>query len=87
MVIRTLKTASPPDKKRLIEILNMHTSDQKLRDEAIDIMQKNNAFEYVKKKADAMVEESWKEVNQLIKQSEGKEKLKAFAEFLIKRSI
>jgi geranylgeranyl diphosphate synthase type I len=87
MVIRTLKTAAPPDRKRLIEILNMHTSDQKLRDEAIDIMHKNNAFEYVKKKADSMVEESWKEVNQLIKQSEGKEKLKAFAEFLIKRSI
>ncbi len=62
----------------------MHTSDQKLRDEAIAIMQKNNAFEYVKRKADAMVEESWREVDKLLKPSEGKEKLKAFAEFLIK---
>ena len=65
----------------------MHTSDQKLRDEAIAIMQKNNAIEYVKNKADSMVEESWKEVDKLLKPSEGKEKLKAFAEFLIKRSI
>jgi geranylgeranyl pyrophosphate synthase len=87
MVIRTLKTAALKDRKRLIEILNMHTSDQKLRDEAIAIMQKNKAFDYVKKKADAMVEESWREVDKLLKASEGKEKLKAFAEFLIKRSI
>jgi geranylgeranyl pyrophosphate synthase len=87
MVIRSLKTAAPKDRKRLIEILNMHTSDQKLRDEAIAIMQKNKAFDYVKKKADSMVEDSWKAVDKLLKESEGKEKLKAFAEFLIKRSI
>jgi geranylgeranyl pyrophosphate synthase len=87
MVIRTLKTAAPQERKRLIEILNMHTSNQKLRDEAIAIMQKNNAFGYVQKKADAMVEDSWRQVDKLLKQSEGKEKLKAFAEFLIKRSI
>jgi len=87
MVIHTLKTAQPKDRKRLITILNMHTSDQKLRDEAIAIMQKNKAFDYVKKKADSMVEESWKEVDKLLKPTAGKEKLKAFAEFLIKRSI
>jgi geranylgeranyl diphosphate synthase, type I len=87
MVIHTLKMARDQDWKRLIEILNMHTSDQKLRDEAIAIMQKNKAFDYVKKKADSMVENSWKEVSRLLKPSKGKEKLKAFAEFLIKRSI
>jgi geranylgeranyl pyrophosphate synthase len=87
MVIRTLKTATLVERKRLIEILNMHTRDQKLRDEAIAIMQKNNAFEYVKRKADSMVEDSWSEVDRLLEPSEGKEKLKAFAEFLIKRSI
>jgi geranylgeranyl pyrophosphate synthase len=87
MVIRTLKTASPADRQRLIEILNMHTSEQALRDEAIGIITKNGAVEYVKKKADAMVEESWREVDALLEASEGKEKLKAFAEFLIKRSI
>jgi len=87
LVIYTLKTASQKEKKRLIEILNMHTSDQKLRDEAIAIMIKNNAVEYVKKKANLMVENSWSEVNKLLRVSEGKEKLKAFAEFLIKRTI
>jgi len=87
MVIRTLKTANYADRKRLIEILNMHTSDQKVRDEAIAIMQKYEAFDYVKKKASSLVKDSWKEAAQLLKSSEGKEKLKAFAEFLIKRSI
>lgn len=87
MVIRTLQTAPTNDRRRLIEILNMHTSDQKLRDEAIAIMQRQNAFEYVRKKADAMVTDSWKAVENLLKSSGGKEKLKAFAEFLIRRSI
>ncbi len=87
MVIRTLKVAKLTERKRLIEILNMHTSDQELRNEATVIMQKYGAFEYVNKKADYLVEESWKEVAKLLKPSEGKEKLKAFAEFLIKRNI
>lgn len=87
MVIRALKTANPKDKKRLVEILNMHTSDQKLRDEAIAIMQKNKAIESVKQTAAKIVEDSWREVDKLLPATEGKEKLKAFAEFLIKRSI
>ncbi len=87
MVIRALQNASAKDKKRLIEILNMHTSNQKLRDEAIAIMQKYGSIEYTKNKAAKIVEESWKEVDKLLKPTEGKEKLKAFAEFLIKRSI
>jgi len=87
MVIRTLKTANPKDAQRLVEILSMHTSEQNLRDEAIAIMQKYAALEYVREKANAMVEESWREVDNTLKPSAGKEKLKAFAEFLIKRKI
>jgi geranylgeranyl diphosphate synthase type I len=87
MVIRTLKNATDADKKRLIQILNMHTSDQTLRDEAISIMQKYSAIEHVKNTAARIVEESWKEVDKLLPTSQAKEKLKAFAEFLIKRTI
>jgi len=87
MVIHTLKIATGADKKRLIQILNMHTSDQTLREEAISIMQKYNAIEHVKNTAARIVEESWKEVDKLLPTSEAKEKLKAFAEFLIKRNI
>jgi geranylgeranyl pyrophosphate synthase len=87
MVIYTLKKASSADKKRLIQILNTHTSDQALRDEAIAIMQKYGAIEHVKQTATRMVEESWKEAEKLLPTPQAKEKLKAFAEFLIKRSI
>jgi geranylgeranyl diphosphate synthase type I len=86
LVIYTLQKASDADKKRLIEILNMHTSDQNLREEAIVLMQKYGAIEYVKDTAERMVLESWGEVDRLLPTPQAKEKLKAFAEFLIKRT-
>jgi geranylgeranyl pyrophosphate synthase len=86
IVIYTLKKANGNEKKRLIEILNMHTSDQALRDEAIALMQKYGAFEHVKCTAERMVAESWREAEKLLPTPEAKEKLKEFAEFLIKRN-
>jgi geranylgeranyl diphosphate synthase, type I len=86
LVIYTLKKAGDADKKRLVEILGKHTTDQKLRDEAIAIMQKYGAMAYVKQAAERMVQESWVEVDKLLPTPEAKEKLKAFAEFLIKRN-
>lgn len=86
LVIYTLKTANASDKKRLVEILDMHTSNQALRDEAIGLLQKYGAFDYVKATAERMVAESWSEAEKLLPTPEAKEKLKAFAEFLIKRN-
>jgi geranylgeranyl pyrophosphate synthase len=86
LVIYTLKKANPSDRKRLIEILNMHTPDQKLRDEAIALIQKYGAFNHVKLAAERMVAESWSEAEKLLPTPEAKEKLKEFAEFLIKRN-
>lgn len=87
IVIHTLKVAKVEDKKRLVEILNMHTSDQKLKDEAIAIMKKHGSIEYVKQFARNIVEESWSEVEKLLPISDPKEKLNAFARFLIERKI
>ncbi len=86
LVIYTLKKAHNADKKRLVEILNMHTNDQKLRDEAVALMQKYGAMEHVKQTAERMVMDSWSEAEKLLPESTAKEKLKAFAEFLIKRN-
>jgi len=86
LVIYTLQKANAEDKQRLIEILNMHTFDQKLRDEAIAIIKKYGAFEHVKAVAEKMVVDSWSEVDTLLPTPEAKEKLKAFAEFLITRN-
>jgi geranylgeranyl pyrophosphate synthase len=86
-VIRALKVAEPQDRNRLIEILQMHTSHQDLRDAAIAIMQKYDSIQYAKQVARRMVKESWSEVDTLLPASAGKEKLKAFAVFLIERKI
>ncbi len=85
IVIHTLKAASTQDKKRLVEILKMHSSNQTLRDEAIRIIEKYDSIEYVKQSAKRMVKESWEEAEKLLPLSQGKEKLKAFADFLIER--
>jgi len=87
MVIYTLKNACETDKKRLIEILNMHTKDQKLRDEAIMLMQKYQAIKHTAKTAEKIVADSWKEVEPLLPTFKAKEKIKMFSEFLIKRNM
>jgi geranylgeranyl pyrophosphate synthase len=87
MVIHTLKEADNADRERLIQILKMHTSDQQLRDEAIAMMQKYKSIEYVKQTASKMVEKTLGEAGNLLPTLQAKEKLKAFAEFLIKRNI
>jgi geranylgeranyl pyrophosphate synthase len=87
MVIHTLKASNAKDRRRLIEILKMHTADQRLRDEAIAIMQKYGSIEYAKNFARKLVKESWKEAEVLLPKSKAKEKLSAFAQFLIERKI
>lgn len=86
-VIHTLKAAKAEDRTRLVQILSMHTSDQKIRDEAIGIMREYGSIEYVKQFASNIVKESWREVDRLLPASDAKEKLKAFAEFLVERKI
>lgn len=87
IVIRTLEKAKASDKKRLIAILNMHTSDQRLRYEAIRIMRQCGSIEYAKQFAKQLVTDSWKQVDRLLSPSQAKEKLKAFADYLIERKI
>ncbi len=87
IVIHTLRVAKKEDRERLVEILNMHTSNPKLVEEAIVILKKYGSIEYVKDFARRIVQESWKEVENLLPTSQAKEKLKAFAKFLIERKI
>jgi geranylgeranyl diphosphate synthase type I len=87
MVVYALKKASPDDRKRLIEILNMHTRDEKLIDEAISMLNKYNAVEYAKKRAREIVKEAWEEAESLLKESKAKQRLREFVYFLIEREI
>jgi len=87
IVIRTLERAKSPDKRRLLKILHMHTTNRKLKDEAIKIMKQYGSINYAEQYAKKLVAESWKEVDRLLSPSDAKEKLKAFADFLIQRKI
>lgn len=87
IVIQTLKVANTKDKKRLIEILDKHTSNQKLRDEAINIMTRYGSIEHAKKFAEKMVKDSWRPVQELLPDTDGRKNLKSFTEFLIERKI
>jgi len=87
IVIHTLEKAKAADRKRLTTILNMHTTDQELKDEAIKLMERYGSIEYAKQFAKRLVAESWKEVDRLLSPSEPKDKLKAFADYLIKRNV
>lgn len=86
-VIHTIKVSKASDKSRIIEILGIHTSNQKLIDEAIAIMQKYGSIEYTKRLARRIVWKSWTDAEGLLADTQAKERLKAFAEFLIERKI
>ncbi|MFH0836733.1 MAG: polyprenyl synthetase family protein, partial [Candidatus Aenigmatarchaeota archaeon] len=87
MIVYTLSKANQKDRKRLLEILNMHTWDSSLIEEAVDILKKYKAFDYAKKRAKDIVESAWSNAESLLKKSTAKEELNAFAYYLIERKI
>ncbi len=87
MVIYTLQHATEGDRKRLLEILDKHTDDVEEKLEAIAILEKYGAIEYAKRRARELVTQAWSQAEPLLKEGEAKEKLRAFAEFLITREF
>lgn len=87
MIIHTLRTATSKDRNRLKQILKMHTKDQRLRDEAIAILKKYKALEYAREYARQIVRKSWRSIEEAIPASDAKEKLRAFAAYLVERNI
>jgi geranylgeranyl pyrophosphate synthase len=85
VVIHTLEKAKSTDKENLLRILKMHTTDQELKDDAIEIMERYNSIEYARQFAKKLTAESWKEVDEILSPSKAKEKLKDFANYLIER--
>ena len=68
--------------KRLLEILDMHTSDRKLVDEAIGILGGAGSIEYAKDLARDIVGKAWKEAKPLLKNPGT---LEAFVRFAVER--
>jgi len=87
MVIHALGKASQADKSRLLQILNSHTSDSKMVEEAISLLLKYGSVDYARQKAKELVLDAWKDMEPLLKDSNAKKKLKDFAYFLIERDF
>lgn len=85
IVIHALQKSSEKDRKRLLEILNMHTRDKKLIEEAILLLKKYGAIEYAKQRARELVEDAWKDADKIMKPSKAKEQLHALVNFAIER--
>ncbi len=65
----------------------MHTKEKKLVEEAISIISETGAIEYAEEKARSIVKSSWKKLAPVLKESEAKEMLRAFADYLVERKI
>jgi geranylgeranyl pyrophosphate synthase len=87
MVIYVLNKASEEDKRDLIGILGMKTKNKVLIEEAVRIIKKYDSIDYAKNIAKELVENSWKELDLVLEESETKIKLKMFANYLIEREI
>jgi geranylgeranyl diphosphate synthase type 3/geranylgeranyl diphosphate synthase type I len=85
LVIYTLKHADEKDRRRLLEILKMHTRDRGLIGEAIAIITKCNARDYSERLQEEIVSGAWKRIEGKLKKSEAKERIRQLTDFLIKR--
>ena len=86
-VIHTLKKASQADRKRLVEILNMHTTDRTLIGEAMGIIKKYHAPEYAMNIAGGIINSAWQEAELLLPDSRAKCMLKDLLNFLLEREM
>lgn len=87
MVLHCLETASEEKAKRLEEILNSHPEDQAIIDEAIDIIKENGSIEFAQQRGRDLIKSAWEDVAGVLDDSPAKDKLKAFADFLMERDV
>jgi geranylgeranyl pyrophosphate synthase len=87
IIIKVLEKAAEEDRKRLLKILGSKTTSKTEIKEAIAIIKKYKAIDYAKNKAKEIVKNAWQELNNVIGDSEYKQKLRLFADYLINRDI
>jgi geranylgeranyl pyrophosphate synthase len=87
LVIHALAKASEKDRKRLSRILDAHTSDPGLIEEAVSILNQYGSIAYAKEKSRELVSTAWKGIEPLLKKSHAKKQLKELAFFLTEREF
>jgi len=85
MVIHALEKADDIDKKKMLEILDSHTTEEDKIKEFISLLVKYGAVEYAKEKAKVIVKEAWDEVKDEIPENKAKEDIEEMINFCIER--
>ncbi|MCS7134050.1 MAG: polyprenyl synthetase family protein [Candidatus Caldarchaeum sp.] len=87
MTVYALRHLPPEKSKRLREILSMHTSEQNMIAEAIQLIKQSGAGEYARNVSKKIISEAWAQIDPLLPPSEAKEKLNKLATFLVERTL
>ncbi len=87
MVVYALNNLNKRKSKRLREILKMHTSDEKLILEAIQLIEESGARDYARDYAKRIVKKELDRIKQLLPKNEFSKKIERIAKFIIKREV
>jgi geranylgeranyl pyrophosphate synthase len=87
IVIHCLENATEEDATRLREILLLHTDDLAVIKGAVEIIHRTESIEFARQRARKIVSSAWDDLESALPESEAKNKLKAFADFLIERNV
>jgi geranylgeranyl pyrophosphate synthase len=86
-VIHALRMAPRTQRARLLALLDMHTSDQHLRDEAIEIIEKSGGVTRAKRTMERLFQTAWTTFDRTFPDSEAKRDIEQLARFLMERDV
>ncbi len=87
VLLRALKRLPKAKRKRLMAIVDAKKKSNAQIRAAIRLIAETDAFDYAAGVAASLVEASWRNVERVLSKSKAKEKLRAFADYLITRKI
>ncbi len=85
LVIYAFESLEKKKAIRLRQILNMHTKNKNLINEAISLIEESGALKKARSTMARLFKEAWESLEPLLKESEGKQKLYTIAHFLVDR--
>ena len=87
LVLHALRHLSRKDAKTLLGILNSHAKSPAKIKKAIELIEGAGSIDYARAKAGRIVAESWRRLDRVLPENEGKKELEAFAKFMVGREI
>lgn len=85
IVSYALQRATPPERKKLLQILGLHTRRKTILEQAIGILKKYKCIEDAEKYAYKLIFDSWDAFSKLLKPSEAKGYLDLYCRFIVER--